>query len=195
MDTLSTVRFSSLTLKGSTSGNTGNSCPHRWNALFGVLETARLFLFMRHRSGRLVQSFAGKIKCHSLGLRCTQKVELNLRSSSSPSFALNSCDNISCRATGIEIYCAPTADTAATWQASVTHIAHEGGCFVLSACQFCRRKDYPPHPEYVLAGKDEDAEPDSVVSAGGSVIISPLGTVLAGPNYEGEGLVTADLGK
>lgn len=78
----------------------------------------------------------------------------------------------------------------------MTHIALEGGCFVLSASQFCRRKDYPPHPEYIVAGKDdEDNDPDSIVYAGGSVIISPLGTVLAGPNYEGEALLTADLGK
>ena len=96
--------------------------------------------------------------------------------------------------TGIEIYCAPTADSREVWQASMTHIALEGGCFVLSANQYCRRKDYPPPPEYVFTGTDEDLTPDSVVCGGGSVIISPSGTVLAGPNYEGEGLITADLG-
>ena len=95
---------------------------------------------------------------------------------------------------GIEIYCAPTADARDVWQASMTHIALEGGCFVLSANQFCRRKDYPPPPEYVFSGTEEDLNPDSVVCAGGSVIISPSGTVLAGPNYEGEALISADLG-
>lgn len=95
---------------------------------------------------------------------------------------------------GIEIYCAPTADARDVWQASMTHIALEGGCFVLSANQFCRRKDYPPPPEYVFSGTEEDLTPDSVVCAGGSVIISPSGTVLAGPNYEGEALISADLG-
>uniref|UniRef100_A0A6N2LK44 3-cyanoalanine hydratase n=1 Tax=Salix viminalis TaxID=40686 RepID=A0A6N2LK44_SALVM len=94
---------------------------------------------------------------------------------------------------GIEIYCAPTADSRDTWQATMTHIALEGGCFVLSANQFCRRKDYPPPPEYVFLGTEEDLTPDSVVCAGGSVIISPLGTVLAGPNYDGEALISADL--
>ncbi|PWA95325.1 bifunctional nitrilase/nitrile hydratase NIT4B [Artemisia annua] len=96
-------------------------------------------------------------------------------------------------AKGIEIYCAPTADSREVWQASMTHIALEGGCFVLSANQFCRRKDYPPPPEYVFTGTDEDLTPDTIVCGGGSVIISPSGTVLAGPNYEGEGLITADL--
>ncbi|RVW86709.1 Bifunctional nitrilase/nitrile hydratase NIT4B [Vitis vinifera] len=94
---------------------------------------------------------------------------------------------------GIEIYCAPTADARDIWQSSMTHIALEGGCFVLSANQFCRRKDYPPPPEYEFSGAD-DLTPDSVVCAGGSVIISPSGTVLAGPNYDGEALISADLG-
>ncbi|XP_071686047.1 bifunctional nitrilase/nitrile hydratase NIT4B-like [Rutidosis leptorrhynchoides] len=96
-------------------------------------------------------------------------------------------------AKGIEIYCAPTADSREVWQASMTHIALEGGCFVLSANQFCRRKDYPAPPEYVFNGTDEDLTPESVVCAGGSVIISPSGAVLAGPNYDGEALITADL--
>ncbi|KAK4255275.1 hypothetical protein QN277_008291 [Acacia crassicarpa] len=96
-------------------------------------------------------------------------------------------------AKGVEIYCAPTADAREVWQASMTHIALEGGCFVLSANQFCRRRDYPPPPEYVFSGTEEDLTPDSVVCAGGSVIISPSGAVLAGPNYEGEALISADL--
>ncbi|CAM8971961.1 unnamed protein product [Rhodiola kirilowii] len=94
---------------------------------------------------------------------------------------------------GIEIYCAPTADSRDVWQASMIHIALEGGCFVLSANQFCRRKDYPPSPEYEFLGVDENITPDYVVCRGGSVIISPSGTILAGPNYEAEALITADL--
>ncbi|KAH7561283.1 hypothetical protein JRO89_XS10G0205400 [Xanthoceras sorbifolium] len=93
---------------------------------------------------------------------------------------------------GIEIYCVPTADDSNAWQASMTHIALEGGCFMLSANQFCRRKDYPPPPDYVFSGTEE-LNPDSVVCSGGSVIISPSGTVLAGPNYDGEALISADL--
>lgn len=95
---------------------------------------------------------------------------------------------------GVEIFCAPTADSREVWQASMTHIALEGGCFVLSANQFCRRKDYPPPPEYVFSGLEDDLNPESVVCAGGSVIISPSGAVLAGPNYDGEALISADLG-
>jgi nitrilase len=77
----------------------------------------------------------------------------------------------------------------------MTHIALEGGCFVLSASQFCHRKNYPPPPEYTFGGLEEEPSPESAVCSGGSVIISPSGTVLAGPNYESEALLTADLGK
>ncbi|KAH6774787.1 nitrilase 4 [Perilla frutescens var. hirtella] len=96
-------------------------------------------------------------------------------------------------AKGIEIYCAPNADDREVWQPTVRHIAIEGGCFVLSACQFSLRKDFPPPPEYYLPQWDDELNEDSVVSAGGSVIIAPSGEVLAGPNFEGEGLITADL--
>lgn len=94
---------------------------------------------------------------------------------------------------GIEIYCAPTADARDSWLPSMTHIALEGGCFVLSANQFCRRKDYPRPPDYMFGGVDEEPSADSIVCRGGSCIISPLGTVLAGPNFEGEALISADL--
>jgi nitrilase len=58
---------------------------------------------------------------------------------------------------------------------------------VLSANQFARRSDYPAdHP---LAGDD----PNAVICSGGSVILGPLGEVLAGPLTEGEGILVADL--
>jgi nitrilase/beta-cyano-L-alanine hydratase/nitrilase len=91
---------------------------------------------------------------------------------------------------GVEIYCAPTADAGEIWRASMTHIALEGSCFVLSANQFCRRRDYPLPPGNI----NGDASLDDMTCAGGSVIISPSGTILAGPDYQGECLISADLG-
>ncbi|GMY25316.1 bifunctional nitrilase/nitrile hydratase NIT4B-like [Fagus crenata] len=96
-------------------------------------------------------------------------------------------------AKGIEIYCAPTAESREIWRASMTHIALEGSCFVLSANQFCRRKDYLQSPECVSGDSNEDISKDTIICAGGSVIISPSGTILAGPNYQGESLISADL--
>lgn len=90
----------------------------------------------------------------------------------------------------MEIYCAPTADAGEAWKASMIHIALEGGCFVLSANQFCLRRDYPLPP----GDSNGDISLDAIESAGGSVIVSPVGTLLAGPNYHGECLISADLG-
>ncbi len=89
---------------------------------------------------------------------------------------------------GIEIYCAPTADPRDTWHASMRHIALEGRCFVLSANQFCRRKDYPA--DYMTRLSDD---PEAVYSAGGSCIVGPLGNVLAGPVYNQDAILTTEI--
>jgi nitrilase len=91
-------------------------------------------------------------------------------------------------AKGIELYCAPTADGRDSWLATVRHIACEGRCFVLSCNQFTRRDDYPS--DYPTAFGDD---PETILTRGGSCIVSPLGEVLAGPDYEGETILTADL--
>jgi nitrilase len=90
---------------------------------------------------------------------------------------------------GIQLYCAPTADGRETWLPSMQHIALEGRCFVLSCNQFARRSDYPD--DYVAPQFGDD--PETIVSRGGSCIIGPLGQILAGPNYESECILTADL--
>jgi nitrilase len=91
-------------------------------------------------------------------------------------------------AKGVEIYCAPTADARDTWLPTMQHIALEGRCFVLSANQFARRRDYPDDYDTAF-GHD----PDTVLSRGGSCIIGPLGQVLAGPDFAGEAILTADI--
>ncbi|KAA3464056.1 bifunctional nitrilase/nitrile hydratase NIT4B-like isoform X1 [Gossypium australe] len=95
-------------------------------------------------------------------------------------------------AKGIQMYCAPTADAREEWRASMIHIAVEGRCFVLSANQFCRRKDYSL-PLKCIDGDSNGDLLDTIVCSGGSVIVSPSGTILAGPNYQGESLISADL--
>ncbi|XVF69233.1 hypothetical protein PTKIN_Ptkin11bG0064500 [Pterospermum kingtungense] len=95
---------------------------------------------------------------------------------------------------GVEIYCAPTVDARDVWQASMTHIAVEEGCLVLLANQFCWRTDDPPPPEYMFSGTEDELTPDSVVCAGGSVIISPSGVIPSGSYYDEEALISADLG-
>lgn len=91
-------------------------------------------------------------------------------------------------AKNIAIYCAPTADDRETWISSMRHIALEGRCFVLTACQFLRKKDFPDKVRVSLGDS-----PDAVLMRGGSAIVSPLGTVLAGPCFEVETILTAEL--
>jgi len=91
-------------------------------------------------------------------------------------------------AKNVALYCAPTADDRETWLPTMRHVALEGRCFVLTACQFIRRKEFPPTVRMSLGDS-----PDAVIMRGGSAIVSPLGKVLAGPDFEGETILTADL--
>jgi nitrilase len=91
-------------------------------------------------------------------------------------------------ARGVQLYCAPTVDDRDTWLPTMRHIALEGRCFVLSACQFLTRADCPP--DYAAAQGDD---PQTVLIRGGSCIVGPLGEVLAGPHFGGESILTAEL--
>jgi nitrilase len=89
---------------------------------------------------------------------------------------------------GIQIYCAPTADERESWLATMRHIALEGRCFVLGCNQFARGRDLSPTRRTMLG-----AAPDDVVNRGGSCIVGPLGQVLAGPDYDSESIIVADI--
>lgn len=89
---------------------------------------------------------------------------------------------------GIQIYCTPTADDKESWLPTIRHIAMEGRCFVLSACQYVTRAAYPEDYDAIQGNT-----PDTVLLRGGSAIVNPWGEVLAGPDYEGECILTADL--
>jgi nitrilase len=89
---------------------------------------------------------------------------------------------------GVTLYCAPTADDRDGWAASMQHIALEGRCFVLSACQYITRGAWPEDYDCALGN-----EPDTVLLRGGSMIVAPLGEVLAGPYYGSETILYADI--
>lgn len=59
---------------------------------------------------------------------------------------------------------------------------------MLSCNQFARRQDFPGDLDDELG-----TDPDRVINTGGSCIVSPLGEVLAGPDYDGEVILTAEL--
>ncbi|MFT5675690.1 MAG: nitrilase, partial [Paraglaciecola sp.] len=89
-------------------------------------------------------------------------------------------------AKGMDIWCAPTVDDRDIWQASMRHIAYEGRNFLVSACQY----QGPPVQGKVL---DKTWPVDKPLIRGGSVIVSPMGEVLAGPLYNEEGLISAEI--
>jgi nitrilase len=91
-------------------------------------------------------------------------------------------------AKGVELYCAITVDDRETWVPTVRHIALEGRCFVLSACQVLRRADLPPGYPTDRIPPDQDC-----LIRGGSCVIGPLGQLLAGPVYGEECVLVADL--
>ena len=92
-------------------------------------------------------------------------------------------------AKGVDIYTAPTADSRDVWQATMRHIACEGRCFVLGCNQFVTKSMYPAD----LPGIEDLQTQPEVMCRGGSVIVSPLGEVLAGPLFDEEGILYADL--
>jgi nitrilase len=91
-------------------------------------------------------------------------------------------------AQGVEIYCAPTADDRPTWMATMTHIALEGRVFVLTACQAIRAGAYPDWY------REEIGEaPETYLMRGGSAILAPDGSVLAGPVFDDEMILYAEV--
>lgn len=89
---------------------------------------------------------------------------------------------------GVQIWCAPTADARTSHLATMQHIAVEGRCLVLGANQYATRGDYPDDYESTLP-----ADPNTILCRGGSVIIDPLGEILAGPLYDEPGVLIADI--
>ncbi|MRX50644.1 nitrilase [Paracoccus sp. S-4012] len=89
---------------------------------------------------------------------------------------------------GVGIYCAPTADDRDTWLPTMQHIALEGRCFVLTACQHITRGAYSAEHESALGD-----EGGTVMMRGGSAIVDPLGRVLAGPDFSGETILYAEI--
>lgn len=88
---------------------------------------------------------------------------------------------------GVEIYIAPTADSREEWTATMQHIAMEGRCFVLGCNQFFKKSMYPDKYQTLVQDEPED------ICRGGSVIVSPLGKIIAGPLWDKSGVLIAEL--
>src|SRR5262245_34357909 len=89
---------------------------------------------------------------------------------------------------GVEIYVASTADDGDAWQSTLVHIARESRAFVVSPCHFQRASAYPPG--FPLRALVDGA---ATIGRGGSAILGPDGAYLAGPLYDEEAILYAEL--
>jgi nitrilase len=89
---------------------------------------------------------------------------------------------------GVEIYLASTADDGDAWQATLVHIARESRAFVVAPAHFQRASAYPD--DFPLRALLDGID---VIGRGGSAILAPDGSYLAGPLYGEEGILYAEL--
>jgi nitrilase len=89
-------------------------------------------------------------------------------------------------AKGVDVWCAPTVDERDIWQCTMRHVAHEGRLFVISACQV------QPSPE-ALGVEVANWPAQRPLINGGSLIVGPMGDVLAGPLLGESGLLCAEI--
>jgi nitrilase len=89
---------------------------------------------------------------------------------------------------GVELYVASTADDADAWQATLVHIARESRAFVIAPSHFQRTAAYPD--DFPLLEELAEIE---IIGRGGSAILGPDGGYLAGPLYDEEGILYAEL--
>ncbi|MGZ6729519.1 MAG: carbon-nitrogen hydrolase family protein [Gaiellaceae bacterium] len=89
---------------------------------------------------------------------------------------------------GVEIYIASTADDGDAWQSTLVHVARESRAYVVSACHFQRASSYPE--DFPLRSELEGA---GTLGRGGSAILAPDGSYLAGPVYDEEQILYAEL--
>ena len=89
---------------------------------------------------------------------------------------------------GVELYIASTADDGDAWQSTLVHIARESRAFVIAPSHFQRASAYPT--DFPLRSLLDGAD---VIGRGGSAILGPDGSYLAGPLYDEEGILYAEL--
>jgi nitrilase len=89
---------------------------------------------------------------------------------------------------GVEIYVASTADDGDAWQATLVHLARESRAYVVAPSHFQRESAYPD--DFALRSEIDGA---GTIGRGGSAILAPDGSYLAGPLYDEEGILYAEL--
>ena len=89
---------------------------------------------------------------------------------------------------GIQLYCAPTVDDRDTWAPACSTSPSRGAASCFRRSSTCRER-----LSRGLSPRNWPRATSEVVIRGGSVIVNPLGRILAGPSFDGECILTADL--
>ena len=93
-------------------------------------------------------------------------------------------------AQNIDIYCAPTWDSGASWLSTMQHIAREGGCWVVGCATAIEASDVPD----TLIYRDElFPNAEEWINPGDAVIFQPFGGPVSGPMHKEKGLLVADI--
>ena len=93
-------------------------------------------------------------------------------------------------AQGVEIYIAPTYDNGDAWIASMRHIALEGRCWVVGSGTPLHAGDIPPD---FPSRSDLFPDPEEWINDGDSVVIDPMGKIVAGPLRREAGVLYAEI--
>lgn len=90
---------------------------------------------------------------------------------------------------GVTLYIAPNTNDNEEWQSTARHIAIEGKCYMIN-CDMVFTKEM--YPEDLASIQDYEGLPE-VVCRGGSSIVDPTGKIVAGPVWDEEAILLADL--
>jgi nitrilase len=93
-------------------------------------------------------------------------------------------------AMGEQIHVAPTWDRGEPWISSMRHIAKEGRCVVVAACQALHADDIPDSLDFKGAYL---GDVEGWINPGLSLIVDPDGKIIAGPLEAAEGILYADI--
>jgi len=91
---------------------------------------------------------------------------------------------------GVELYLAPTWDHGDAWIATMRHIAKEGRCWVAGNSIAMKGGDVPDD----FPGKATlFPDPKAWLNDGDSVVVDPMGNIVAGPMHREQGILYAEI--
>jgi nitrilase len=91
---------------------------------------------------------------------------------------------------GEQIHVAPTWDRGEPWISTMRHVAKEGRCIVVGACQVLHKDNIPDLAEFKSTYL---ADVSGWINPGLSLIVDPDGKIVAGPLESVEGILYADI--